>query len=1042
MASCLFLSLFVGASFAAETAPPAAAVFERRCVSCHNKAEKKGGLSLASAKEILAGGESGQILVPGKPAESLILDYITGEKPEMPKSGPPLTADEVAAIRDWIAAGAKLPEGLILQDKSGPDANWWSLKPLERPPAPEIRNPQSEIRNPIDAFIVAKLAEKGLPQSPAADRRTLIRRLYFDLIGLPPTPGEVEAFVAGPPSLPLSVSLSAEKETERQRERETVAYEAVVDRLLASPRYGERWARHWLDVVHYGETHGYDKDQPRPNAWPYRDYVIRAFNSDKPYSRFVEEQIAGDVLYPGTVDGIEALGFIAAGPWDLIGHAEVPETKIDGKVARHLDRDDMVATTIGTFSSLTVGCAQCHNHKFDPIPQVDYYRLQAVFAAVDRADKLYDRDPAVAARRKELTDELAGLMRDKQAIDKEAARLGGEELAKLDEQIAELTKTSAGKERPEFGYHSAIETRQDVVKWVQVDLGSAVPIARIEYVGCHDDFNSIGAGFGFPLRYRIEVADDAEFKTGVMTVVDRTQEDVANPGVVPQSASPTGIKARYVRVTATKLAPRLPADFIFALAELSVFTSDGKNVASGAAVASLDSIEAPVRWSRKNLADGYYFGHAPGAAEKLALLKRQREEHFHKLLDAETRAKLADITAAIGRAELELKALPPPLRVYAGTIHHGSGNFVGTGASGGLPRPIFVLSRGNVTQPGEEVGPGALSCVPVEFFLAGTKPGPGEPDGESVSSSPGAGLLPAKEERLRRAALARWLTDKNNPLPWRSIVNRVWQYHFGRGIVESPNDFGRMGALPTHPELLDWLAVEFRDGGQSLKKLHKLIVMSHTYRQASGLRIADSQSGDPNPQSAIPNPQLTDSDNRFLWRANRRRLEAEALRDAALAVAGRLDTSMGGPSFQDFVIEHPEHSPHYEYHLFDPDDPKSHRRSIYRFLVRSQPQPFMTTLDCADPSLRVDKRNESLSALQALATLNNGFMVVMSRRFAERIARETDDPGKQVDLMYRHALARSPTADERAALVEYARAHGLPNACRLVLNLNEFAFVD
>jgi hypothetical protein len=273
-------------------------------------------------------------------------------------------------------------------------------------------------------------------------------------------------------------------------------------------------------------------------------------------------------------------------------------------------------------------------------------------------------------------------------------------------------------------------------------------------------------------------------------------------------------------------------------------------------------------------------------------------------------------------------------------------------------------------------------------------------------------------------------------------VNRVWQYHFGRGIVETPNDFGRMGALPTHPELLDWLAVEFRDNGQSLKRLHKLIVMSHTYQQTSYSELGTRNSERGAPSSALRAPSFRDVDNHFLWRANRRRLEAEALRDAVLLVAGKLDTAMGGPSFQDFVIERPEHSPHYQYHLFDPDDPKSHRRSIYRFLVRSQPQPFMTTLDCADPSLRVEKRTESLSALQALATLNNGFMVAMSRNFAERIARDTAEPNEQVDRIFRLALGRPPTADERLALVDYARHHGLANACRVVLNLNEFAFVD
>jgi hypothetical protein len=276
------------------------------------------------------------------------------------------------------------------------------------------------------------------------------------------------------------------------------------------------------------------------------------------------------------------------------------------------------------------------------------------------------------------------------------------------------------------------------------------------------------------------------------------------------------------------------------------------------------------------------------------------------------------------------------------------------------------------------------------------------------------------------------LSDQRNPLTWRSIVNRVWQYHFGRGIVETSNDLGRMGSEPTHPELLDWLAVEFRDGGQSLKSLHKLIVTSYTYRQVSTVERMD----------ADVNPARVDEDNRYLWRANRRRLEAEALRDVVLQVADKLNLTMGGPSFQDFVIEHPEHSPHYEYHLHDPEDPRTHRRSVYRFLVRSQPQPFMSTLDCADPSMRVDKRNESLSPLQALALLNNGFMVTMSKHFAKRLESDSQDRKVQVEQMFWLALGRPPQASERDALEGYIQDYGLENACRLIFNLNEFSFVD
>jgi mono/diheme cytochrome c family protein len=543
---------------AADPPRPAAADFDRdvkpllaaHCLKCHGPDKQKGGLRLDRRADALKGGDSGPAIDPGKPADSLLLTLVAGDDPDrvMPPTGDRLTAAQVATLRAWVEQGADWPaDGSAAADP----ADWWSLRPVVRPPVPAA-DPKWG-RTPIDAFVLAKLRGKGLAPSPEADRRTLIRRLSFDLIGLPPTPEEVEAFETDPAP---------------------DAYERLVDRLLASPHHGERWARHWLDVVHFGETHGYDKDQPRPNAWPYRDYVIRAFNEDKPYARFVKEQIAGDVLYPGTADGVEALGFLSAGPWDFIGHVELPESKIDGKVARHLDRDDVVATTATTFLGLTAQCAQCHNHKFDPITQEDYYRLQAVFAAIDRADKAFDADPAVAARRADLTARKAAA----------AAR------------------------------------------------GAAV----------------------------------------------------------------------------------------------------------GAAVA-------------------------------------------------------ADLAAA----EAELAGLPAPRVVYAGTVHHGTGNFAGTGPAGGRPRPIHILPRGDVTRPGREVGPGAIAAIPGingRFDLP-----PNHPEGD------------------RRAALANWVADPNNPLTWRSIVNRVWQYHFGRGIVETPSDFGRMGQPPTHPELLDWLAAEFRDGPPAVR---------------------------------------------------------------------------------------------------------------------------------------------------------------------------------------------------------------------------------
>ena len=456
------------------------------------------------------------------------------------------------------------------------------------------------------------------------------------------------------------------------------AYEKLVERLLGSPQYGERRARHWLDVVHYGETHGYDKDQPRPNAWPYRDYVIRAFNSDKPYGRFIEEQLAGDVLYPGTVDGIEALGFISAGPWDFIGHAEVPESKIDGKIARHLDRDDMVGTTMTTLVSLTVQCAQCHDHKFDPISQEDYYSLQAVFAAVDRADKSYDADPAVAGRRAQLVTRQQTLKADIAVLETKIRTLAGPELVEIDKQIAAPAAGTAATQGVEFGYHRALAAGAADVKWVQVDLGTRAQIARIVYTPCYDDFNAIGAGFGFPLRYKLEVADDPEFRQNVRLVVDQSAADVPSPGTEPQQASPADLAGRYVRLTALKLAPRMN-DYNFALAELAVFDAAGTNLALHKPVTARDSIEALPRWSTKNLVDGL----APTAvagqavtAQSVETLRARRQALLDRVLDSATEDRQKQLAADSGRRRGRSSRAPGrEARLRGHGLHFGQRSF-------------------------------------------------------------------------------------------------------------------------------------------------------------------------------------------------------------------------------------------------------------------------------------------------------------------------------------------------------------------------------
>ncbi len=798
-----------------------------KCLSCHGPKIQKSGYRLDTRAIALRGGDHGEPpIVPGSVDTSLLLRYVTDENSDMampPKESlqPRLTLREVASLQEWIERGAIWPDSdsAPLEDP----LDWWSFKPLHKKPIPSS--------NPIDFFVKSKLSDRGLTMSAPADARTLCRRLYFDLIGLPPTPDELDTFVH-----------------ESGIEADT-ALDALIEKLLAMPQYGERWARHWLDVVHYGDTHGYDKDKPRPNAWPYRDYVIRVFNEDKPYSRFIEEQIAGDVLWPNTRDGIEALGFIAAGPWDFIGHAEVSESKIDGKIARHLDRDDMVSNTIGSFCSVTVHCAQCHQHKFDPISQEDYYRLHAVFSALDRTDRKYYRE---------------------ESIQKQFLQL-------------ERLKNEA-----------------------------TIALKQIED----------------PLK---EVAGDA-----------------------------------YVSLS--------------------------------------KRIESASKSVDKNANSSAEFGYHSEDKERLV---REREALLISSADDATRARRQMWLHKMEQLVNEFNKLPAPSLVYLGGIHNGSGTFAGTGATGGKPRPIYLLARGQVTQPLAEMSPGSLSALtfrPFEFALE-----------------------PNSSEGERRVALAHWVSDPSNPLTWRSIVNRVWLYHFGRGFVDTPNDIGHNGGLPTHPELLDWLAADFRDSGGSLKRLHRLIIKSETYRQSSsnnadGLKL--------------------DSNNTLLWKQNRRRLEAEAIRDSVLAVSGTLDKTMGGPGWQDFVVEFPDHSPHYEYGLADPEDTKTWRRSIYRFIVRSQTQPWMTSLDCADPSTRVDKRNESLSSIQALALLNNGFILTQAKHFADRVGKQSNDISDQVEVAHRLAFGHAPSDGQRAPLIEFAKMHGVPYLCRMFFNLNAFTFVD
>lgn len=978
-------------------------IFSRHCYSCHGPDQQEAGLRLDAKSAALRGGESGPVILAGKSAESRLIQLVAGLEKNlvMPKKGERLSPEQIGLLRAWIDQGASWPDAPAVA-KPDDKSDWWSFKPAARPPLSRVKN-QKWARNPVDLFILAKLEAEGLSPSPEADRRTLIRRLSFDLIGLPPTSEEVEAF---------------------QRDDGKDAYEKLVDRLLASPRYGERWARHWLDTVHYGETHGYDKDKPRPNAWPYRDYVIRALNEDKPYSRFVEEQLAGDVLFPDEPDGIAALGFIAAGPWDFVGHVELPIEKTDGLIARYNDRDDMVMTTMSTFQSLTVHCARCHNHKFDPISQKDYYSLQAVFAGVDRADRNLDTNKTVFLQRRELMAKQKPLAERHATLTNRMAGITSPGIEELDAQLAKLKSKltgSSGEKSPANGYHSAIEAKPDVTKWVQVDLGASLRLDEVRLIPARPvDFPDT-PGFGFPVRFRVEVSDNAEF-TASEIIADHTAADFKNPGDKAVALSATAKHARFVRVTATKLWERT-SDYVFALAEMQVLTG-GTNAALGAKVTAADSIEAGL-WSTKHLVDGFSSRKKlsdesdPDQKEleaEIATLTERRRELVEAALDVGTRNELAEVTSRLDEVNRQIAALPGPAKVYAAASDFKrEGSFVPPKG----PRPVHLLVRGDVKRPGGLMSAAGLPCVP------GPEPSFNEPLTPALSPSDGERVADKPGEGWRRAALAKWITDPRNLLTRRSLVNRIWHYHFGRGIVETPNDFGHMGALPTHPELLDWLSFWFADHGESLKQLHRLIVTSAAYRQSSADQTEAAK---------------RDADNRFLWRMNRARLDAETIRDSMLHVSGKLDLTMGGPSVQQFFFKD-DHSPVYDYTRFDVESPAGNRRSIYRFIVRSVPDPLMDSLDCPDASILTPKRSVTVTALQALAILNNPFVLRQSEHLAARIA-TAGGLAKQIEQAYQLALNREPTPAELKKLLSFAQKHGMASLCRLIFNTSEFMFVD
>lgn len=958
-----------------------ASLLESRCIGCHNAGEQAGGLDLTSRVGALAGGDSGEsAYVASSPDDSLLLQRIAaGEMPPAGK-GTALTEKEVEQFASWISAGAVWPADRMLDPfaKSTPlraGRDWWSLQPVVRPPLPH-RKFDSGV-NSIDVFVHAKLAELGLEPSPPADKRTLLRRVTFDLIGLPPTPAEVEAFLAD--------------ESPR-------AYERVVDRLLASPQFGERWARHWLDVAHYADTHGFERDFRRDNAWPYRDWVIDAINSDMPYNDFLVAQIAGDVAHPGDRSSLIATGFLAAGPWDFVGHEENKDPKFR-RLARAEDLDDMVTTVMSATIGLTVNCARCHDHKFDPIPQRDYYNLWAVFAGAKRGEREL---PSVVQQR--------GGQPSVFDIKAELTRLQPKVIS-----LADIVAGGDGRGTGQRGSGLDVRSGEQVASAAQV-----IANAKLNH------FQSV----------------DHPLIDGVFVPFS------GDDGKTPTPISSTGLKIEAIGATTGKVWDHIRtspssgaqtaklAGIDYAQPPLRMLALH----ANKGITFDLAAIRAAVGWKAMRLRTLIGYGGAEGEFSADVAIYVDGQLHVERRGLRRTDGALAvDLPLAAESRFLTLVAtdagndfshdqvffaepllVPHPLDADVDAAHYVAslsawqdGNVAQNSGDAQdkvytvvpqSPEEIRLLFRGETESPRDVAAPGALSCV--------------------TSLSPQLGDV-QMDEGDRRLALAKWIADERNPLTRRVIVNRLWHHHFGQGIVDSPSDFGFLGGQPSHRELLDWLAAELAENRWSLKHLHRLIVVSNVYRQSS---------------QASPAAQRVDAQNRWLWRMSPRRLEAEAVRDAVLAVSGSLNERHGGPGYRDFQFID-RYAPIYRY--MTADRPELWRRTIYRFTVRSVPQQFMEVLDCPNPSVLSPRRAETTTSLQSLSLLNDPFMTQQAHRFAERVAAERpNDPATQVERAFFLALAREPTDDERRMSQELVETQGIFHFCRVLLNVNEFIHID
>jgi mono/diheme cytochrome c family protein len=961
-------------------------IFQQHCYSCHShqSGTMEGHLALDWRSGWANGGERGPAIVPGDVENSLLIRAVRHSDPDLQMPADKISDQEIRKLEQWVQRGATDPRVAQPTYEGSNQSPWWSWQPLQRPvPSESVASSPPNSNNPIDVWVQQSLADQGLPPQPLADRRQLIRRLWFDLLGLHPSIAEVEAFANDP---------------------SPDAWDKLVDECLSRPQYAERWARHWLDTVHYADSHGFEHDVFRPHAWPYRDYVIQAFDRDLPWADFIKAQLAADHFFPNDPTSIAALGFLGAGPYDQSAAATAPMS------FEYLDRDDLVTQVCGSMLSTTANCARCHSHKFDPISQKDYFALQAVFAGVLKGEIRYDADPQIAAERQRwqrvIAQAQAGEAQWLQSTEAyeifqqwQAAKPprwlplnydtfysnGGADLQRLDD--GSLLAGGANPEQETFVVTGTTEL--PTITALRLDLLT------------HDSLPLQGPGRAANGNLHLNEISVQYFPPGSaspknLTIAAATA-DFSQDGWTIQHA----IDGNPQSAWAIHPLVGQPHHGIFVLNQPLQIEPMGKILVS---LRQTHGGSHVIGRFLLSVCDGDANHAVALSSEGLALEQvppNERTSEQELKLSAEVVAKYA---------EQRLKLLPEPGRLYAAgkDVENERGRLQVP-----QPRAIHVLTRGDLEKPLDIEGPGALSAL--------------------THASSRFDLEPSADEVSRRAALAQWIVHPDNPLTWRSMANRVWYYHFGRGLSNTVNDFGRMGEVPSHPELLDWLACELRDSG-SLKHLHRLICTSQTYQRSSrSTEELDEQ----------------DPENKWLARWSRRRLDAETFRDSVLVLSGRLDLTMGGPGVKYFTESPgPQVTPKLHYDDFDLDGPGANRRSIYRVVWRGIPDPLFEALDFPDLGLLAPQRHQSSSPLQTLTLLNHRFVLHHAQVWANDCQQASSSLAEigSLEVAVRNAVhqawLRPATDAELTALQQLALEHGLAAVCRLLINSNEFLYVE